>query len=193
VADLVSLLDFKAFLAVEDTADDDLLDGLLDAVEEAFEQEAGRRRRPFRAAQSARVEVRDGTGCALLFLDYSITTVSAIALGPDPDAPDETLDPADFAVVAWRAGERWIRRLDGGVWRCLDEPNVVRITYDAEADLPQMPGLAIKRVAAALYRQRGAEDVTGERTSTYSRELARVSETDPIWPLALRPYRAELV
>ena len=194
MADLVSLLDFKAFLAVEDTADDDLLDGLLDAAEEAFEQDAGRVRRPFRAAQSARAELRDGTGDELLILDYSINDLTAIAIGTDPATPDETLDPDDFTLVAWRAGERWIRRVDGGVWGCRDEANVVRITYDAAADLPQMPGLAIKRVAAAIYRQRGAEDATSEQTSTWLRNLkfGNTSASDIIWDLALRPYRAQL-
>jgi hypothetical protein len=194
VADLVSLLAFKDFLGVESVADDDVLDALLDAVEEAFERDAGRGARPFRAAQLGRAEERNGTGDDLLYLDYAITTLTSIDLGPDPDDPLESLDPDDVAVVAWRAGERWIRRVDGGIWGCRDEPNAVRITYDAAADLPLSPALAIKRVAAAIYRQRGSEDATSEQTSTYIRSLKfdNASSSDIIWDLALRPYRAEL-
>jgi hypothetical protein len=194
VADLVSLLGFKDFLGVESVGDDDVLDALLDAVEEAFEQEAGRTARPFRAAQTGRAEVRNGTGDDLLYLDYAITTIASIIIGPDPLDPRESLDPDAVDVVAWRAGERWIRRVDCGVWGCRDEPNAVRITYDAAADLPLSPALAIKRVAAAIYRQRGAEDVTSEQTSTFLRSLkfGNASAGDIIWDLALRPYRAEL-
>jgi hypothetical protein len=51
------------------------------------------------------------------------------------------------------------------------------------------PALAIKRVAAAVYRQLGAEDVRSERTSTFSRDLEKVAEGDPLWQLAVRTHR----
>jgi hypothetical protein len=61
VADLVTLDDFKTFLQ-DGPPVRMLLQLVLDAVEELFEAECGRHERPFQAAQSARVEIRDGTG-----------------------------------------------------------------------------------------------------------------------------------
>ena len=190
MADLVTLAEFKQFLGAEAPADqDDLLSFLLDSFEELFEATCGRHDRPFQAAQTDRVEIHDGTRSPLLFLDYPIETVSAIVIGADPLAPDETLDPDDVAVVTWRAGRHRLARVDGGTWGCQGAPNVVRVTYTTQDDLPARASLAIKRVAAGTWRQQGAEELTAERTSTFSREFRKVADEDSIWQLAVAGLR----
>jgi len=189
VADLVELDDFKDFLGITDSAQDDLLSVILDGLEDLFESECGRRSRPFSDALVGRVEVLDGTGTAKLFLDYPIAALTSIALGADPSEPDETLDPTDFEVVAWTVGRLCIRRVDGCTWGCRGVPNIVRVTYDTQADLPTTAAIAVRRVAATVYRQLGAEDLKSERTSTFSRDLAKAAEEDPIWCMAMRGER----
>jgi len=191
---LVSLTALKTFLTVAISADDAVLQAILDGVERLFLERGGRARRPFAPAQNARGEVLDGTGSTQLVLDYPIAGVSGtITLGLDPANPDETLDPADPAVVVYTPGDRTLHRVDGRVWGPLARPRYVRVTYDAQADLPESPALAIKRVAAAVYRQLGSEDARAERTGTYSRDLATVAESDPIWTLAVDAHREHRV
>lgn len=189
MADLVELDDFKTFLQVSGSGDDALLQLLLDALEELFESECGRSETPFQAAADARLEVHDGTGSATLYLDYPIEDITSIVIGADVDDPDETLDPDDVAVVSWRAGRRRLVRVDGETWGAAGVPNCVHVTYDTLDELPATAALAIQRVGAAVYRQIGSEDVTGDRTGSYSKELAKVAESDPIWQLAVRGNR----
>lgn len=179
----------KDFLSIESNAEDEFLGTLLDAVEDLFEAECGRRDRPFRAAQAARVELHDGTGTDVLYLQYPPSAITTIAIGVDVADPDETIVPSDLQVLSWRVGYARLVRVDGGTWGERGAPNVVRVTYDAQADLPTPPKLAIKRVVAAVYRQMGAEDVKSERTSSFSRDLADVAAGDPIWQLAVRCHR----
>ena len=191
MADLVTLTALKEFLGVVDNAQDALLQVILDDVEALFEGACGRSDRPFMASASARIEVKHGTGDALLLLDYPIATVSTIKLGADATAPDETLDPADVTLVSWRVGERELRRIDGGIWRSCEEPNVVRVTYDTADDVPTGPALVIKRAAATIYRQLGAEDVTEEITGNTRRYFAKVTD-DPLWKLAAENVRSRI-
>jgi hypothetical protein len=189
VADLVTLADFKTFLQDAPTGQDPLLQLVLDAAEELLEAECGRHERPFQAAQDARVEIRDGTGSSMLFLDYPIETVTSILIGADPAAPDETLDPADVAVVSWRAGGRRLTRVDGGVWGSRGTPNVLQVTYGTQDELPVRAGVAIQRIAAATLRRMGSEELRAERTSTFSRDFITDHTDDPFWQLTVRGLR----
>lgn len=182
---LVPLEQLKRFLGVADGADDALLTELLDAVEAHLATQCGRAEAPFAAAAIGRVETHDGTGTAHLYLDYPIDAVTEVRVGPDPSAPDETLDPADPAVLRWAAGVARLARTDGGRWRAYGEPLCVRVTYNTRADLPADCALAVERVAAAVYRQLGSEDVRSERTGGYSADLAAVAEGDPLWRAAV--------
>jgi hypothetical protein len=189
VADLVTLPDFKEFLGDAPAGQDDLLNALLDGTEELFEAECGRADRPFQAAESGRIEIRDGTGTALLFVDYPIDTITSILIGADPSDPDETLDPTDLEVVAWRAGRARIARVDGCTWSDRGTPNVIQITYDTLEELPLRAALAIKRGAAAVFRRLGSEELRAERTSTFSRDFLTSASDDPIWQQAVRRLR----
>jgi hypothetical protein len=189
VADLVTLADFKTFLQDPPTGQDPLLQLVLDAAEELLEAECGRQERPFQAAQSGRVETRDGTGSSMLFLDYPIETVTSILIGADPADPDEDLDPADVAIVSWRVGRARIMRVDGDVWGCRGTPNAVQITYNTQDDLPLRAALAIQRVAAATVRRLGSEELRAERTATFSRDFITDQNDDPIWQQAVRGLR----
>jgi len=45
--------------------------------------------------------------------------------------------------------------------------------------------LAIKRVVAQIYRQRGSEDATREQIGPYVRNLSDLVTTDPLWRRAV--------
>jgi hypothetical protein len=188
---LVSLDALKAFLSVEGDAEDALLPAILLGVEQHFVEQAGRAHRPFAvAASSARSEVHRGTGTTVLDLDYPVASLTAaITIGPDPADPAETLDPADPRILAITPGRRLIERVDGGTFGAEGAARAVHVTYDAQADAPPSAALAIKRVAAAVYRQLGAEGTGGERLGAYSSDLASVAEADPIWRFALEAQR----
>lgn len=190
MSDLVSLPEARSFLGNPPTEDDALIEALLNDTEGLLESHCNRSERPFSPVIASRTEVRDGTGSAYLFLDYPIGDVTSIKLGYDAIDPDETLDPDDLEVVTWAVGSRRIARVDGGKFGCADRSRYVHITYATQADLPEMAKLAVKRVTALIYRQRGAEDATEENIGGYSRVLAKFGRDfmgdDPIWKLAVQ-------
>ena len=183
--DLVSLADLQTFLELSSGTDDDLLTDLLDHAEGLFESETGRKNVPFIAAASARSEVKDGTGSAEVYLDYPINDITSISLGFDSSAFVETLTPSDPDKVVWGARSRRIMRVDGGIFGRTGQPRYLTIVYDFNADLPEEAQLAIKRVVAQTYRQRGSEDATREKIGPYSRDLSNLVETDPLWRRAV--------
>lgn len=162
-------------------------------VQAHLETQCRRRDVPFRAAQGGRVERRDGTGGATCWLDYPIETVTSVRLGHDPAAPDVDLDPADPAVLLWRAGTRRLTRVDGGTFGRFGVPLWIQVTYDAQADLPEDAALAVLRVTAAVYNSRGAEEVRTEREGGYSADMAAVAESDPIWQAVVAAYGRKLL
>jgi hypothetical protein len=114
---LVTRAELKTYLGdAPASADDALLDALIDDVEALFASETGRAITSFIAAGSARVEVLDATGSADLFVDYPITALTSITLGYDSGAWDETLDVSDGTVLVYAVGGRKITRVDGGTW-----------------------------------------------------------------------------
>jgi len=187
MADLVTLGDVKAFIADVPDTDDTMLQSLLDQIEDTLEQDCGRAARPFAAPQLGRQEVHDGTGTAILWLDYPITALTSLIIGPSTAAPDETLAVADPAVLSWTMGSARVCRVDGGVFPRL--PLRVHVTYDAGADLPALAALAVTRAAALIYRQRGAEDVKSERLGAWSADYGAVAQADPVWQRAVAALR----
>lgn len=208
---LVTLTDAKAHLRVTATADDALIQSIIDPIESLFVMQCGRTDRPFATAATGRIEVRSGTGHPLLTLDYPIANITSIKIGRDFTAPDETLDATNVDVVAFATGSRALWRSDGGVWRARSgspsgsvssqnfgsgaanwqwsspEPRIVQVTYDHDADLPDFPKLAIKRAVAAVYRQIGSEDAKSETMPDgYSRVVADVATSDPLWAMAVQ-------
>lgn len=188
MAELITVAELKDFLAIPSgtTTWDTLLGDLRDQVKELLERACGRDQRPFQDAQAGRIERQDGTGSSELFLDYPIAALSqSILVGGDPAAPDETLSPTDKTKVRWIVGHRRISRVDDGQWKELDAPLVVQVTYNAAADLPKAAKMAVTQVVAAVYRQRGSEDVNAERTGGYSADLKKVIEEQPAWAAAV--------
>lgn len=186
---LLPLAEAQAFLDIDDAEDLEVLALLIDQVEALFLTQANRRERPFVAAQSARTEVHDGTGGALLFLDYPVATLTSVKIGASAASPDETLTIADPAVLRYAAGQRRLARVDGGTFGDAGDPRVVHVTYDAQADLPNDALLAIQRVVAAIFRQRGSEDASSERMAGFTADLAKVAESDPVWQMAVAAHR----
>ncbi len=183
--DLVSLADLQTYLELSSGTDDSLLTDLLDHVEGLFESETGRKETPFIAANTARSEVKDGTGSPEIYLDYPISAITSISLGFDSSNFDETLTPSDPDEVVWGAGSRRIQRVDGGVFGWLDKPRYVTVVYDFQADLPEEAQLAVKRVVAQVYRQRGSEDATREQIGSYIRTISKLVKDDPLWRRAV--------
>lgn len=187
---LVQASAVTTFLALgEDEAGADLAVGLAAQVETLLLAQCRRDLRPFQAAVTGRVETKDGNGSASLWLDYAPTALTSVLLGYNPASPIETLAVADPAVLVWKAGQRRLSRVDGGVFGSVGAPNWVQVTYNAAADLPTDAALAVLRVTAAIWRQRGAEDVKSERVGGYAADLEKAAEGDPIWQAALAKYR----
>lgn len=182
-----TLLNFLALGEGEDGADQVV--ALAGQVEAFLANQCGRPTRPFQAKEDGRVEYQAGTGRRLLFLDYPVAALTSVLLGPDHANPSETLDVADQAALVWSVGSNELERIDGGAFGCVDQPRFVKITYNAQADLPSDAALAVLRVTAAIWRQRGAEDVTAERVGGYSADLAPVAASDPIWQAVVDQYR----
>jgi hypothetical protein len=162
MATLVTIAELKDYLAVTGTAEDGVLQPILDDTERQFIQETGRTSAPFSAAQVGRVEQLRGTGCERLHLDYPIADVTDIKLGFDSSDPDETLDPDLKTVVIWQVGSTIIERVDGGAFGRFGWPSYCHITYDTQVDKPRDAARAIIHAAAVLYRQRGSEDAKQE-------------------------------
>jgi hypothetical protein len=182
VAPLVTLTEAKVYLGPTDAADDALLQTLIDAVIALLAEQCGRASAPWTTTGlTARTEILDGTGTPVLWLDYPATTVTTIAIGFNPSTPDETLDASDATKVSWVAGSAQVVRVDGGVFACYGDRRRVRVTYDTQADAPVEAKLAVNRVVAALYQQRGAEDATTERTGTTEVQLAQIADSDAVW------------
>lgn len=181
------VLNYLALGSAESGADQAV--DLAGRVEHLLLRQCRREGRPFQTAQAGRVERRDGTGGVSCWLDYPVTTLTAVVLGYNPSAPDETLSVADPTVLVWRAGSRRLTRVDGGSFGAFDAPLWIQVTYDAAADLPEDASLAVLRVTAAIWRQRGAEDTSAERVGGYSADLAKVAESDPVWQMAVQQYR----
>jgi hypothetical protein len=195
VADLATLAEYKAYLGDDPTSlpADAVLQNILDGTEAELEAALGRTHRPFAAALTAREETHDGTGTGVLFLDYPIATIASLALGHDIDAPVETLDPDDKAVVVWQAGSARVARVDCGRFGCARDPNYVHVTYDTQADLPADCKLALLEVAAGVYRKQGDEHLASERMGPYSVEFRSAVAASSAWSDALRNHAEVLV
>lgn len=188
---LVSLAEMQRFIGPEADSDGDVIQEILDHVEDLFLGECNRRDRPFIATadSTARTEVHDGTGTSLLTLNYPISELATdIKLGLDVADPDDTLTYNDVETLVYVAGKRSIERTDGGIFGYRDTPRYVHVTYKAAADVPESAQIGIKRVVAALYRQRGSEDASRESLSGYTRDMANPME-DPMWLAGIRNGR----
>jgi len=156
-------------------------------VEAMLNAACGRTDRPFRAAQAGRVELHDGTGVRHLYLDYPVADLTSVTLGTDHDTPDATLEVDDPTLVQWAVGSRRVRRLDG-VFGAAGSPGYVRVTYDAQADVPANAAQALLRMTARLWWQRGSEDATSERIGGAATDLA--TEPDEVWESVVAPFRS---
>lgn len=176
---LVTRAELKTYLGdAPATADDALLDALIDDVEALFASETGRLITSFIAAGSARTEVIDATGSPSLYLDYPVAVLTSVVLGFDSAVPDETLTIADKNVLVYAVGSRRLVRTDGGVFGRVGWPRYVTVLYDYQADLALSAKLAIKSVASAVYRQRGSEGMKSETVGSfysYTREDAQAA------------------
>jgi hypothetical protein len=188
MSDLVTLAEQKAYLGdAPASADDAIIQALLDDAEALFESATLRAPGSYTAAALARTEVLDGTGSTRLYLTYPIAAITSIKLGYDPAAPTETLSPTNKAVVVYGVGSRIITRTDGGKFGTVRQARYVQVVYDHQGDLPADARLAIKSVAAVAYRRRGSEDVKSETEGNfYSHTMVEdVAASDPFWKMAV--------
>ena len=187
MADLVTKDELKLYLHLTGTADDDLIDSLLDGVEDLLELQCNREAAPFQDAPAGDVtEVWDGTGGTKLFLHYPITTLTSVKLGADPALPEATLDPTDKDVLRFEVGRRRLVRVDGGCFGRKDDPRTVHVTYRPGADLPKECALAVKRVAAAAFNQLGSEGTASQNVGGFSHVLEKLAQGDPAWAMAVQ-------
>jgi hypothetical protein len=185
---LVTRAELKTYLGdAPASADDTLLDAIIDDVEALFASETGRTISSFIAAGTGRVEVLDGSDSRDLFVDYPITALTSVTLGYTASAWDETLAVADKNVLVYAVGGRKISRTDGGTWGRFGRSRYVTVTYDYAADLAPSAKLAIKSVSAMAYRRRGSEAEKSETLgSFYSHTLVNdAAVDDPFWRAAV--------
>jgi len=182
--DLAILLQLSAS---EAATQEDNLQFLLDQAETTFLRETNRIDIPFRGAQTGRVEEHEGTATRRLWLDYPVAALTAIVLGPDLSHPTEIFDTTDPSVVHFHVRRRELIRMDGGTWlspkrgnwRTLQmDVSFVRVTYNAQADLPADVTAAILAMAAEFYRGLGSTGaVQSERLDNYSVTFATRAAT----------------
>ena len=191
MAELLSVDQVQDFLGNKDPADVALLELLIDQVIAAFQAAIGRSERPYTAdPQTVRVELRDGTGNRDLWLDYPIQTLTdPVLIGRDPSS-QVSLAPADPLVLSWKVGGRRLSRVDGCRFGCLGDPNLITVTYGADADpLPADVQLVILRVIAANYRETGRPEALHDREQDETQPLPFVADRDPLWLAAIEQYR----
>lgn len=185
MAELLTLVELKDHMGIRSKAFDSQLTALRDEVKALFESAAGRTDTPFVDAAS-RVEVRDGTGSSVLYLDYPVATMTSVLLGFDTSDPVETLTVADTELFRFVVGDRRIVRVDGGVFGRFGAATYVQVTYGHQADLPTVAKPAIKRVCAQLWEQRGSEDASRESLGDgSSRVFTHLIDEDPVWKAAV--------
>lgn len=189
--DLVNLADLQTFLDVSGGTDDALLTDLLEHAEAMFESQTGRTASPFIASGTDLTEVRDGSGSRDLYLNYAITGVDTVKLGFDVSDPIETLDPSDIDELTFAVGSRRLTRTDGGLFGTAGKQRYVHVQYDHQADLPEDAQIAVKRLVAQIYRQRGSEDATFETfgQGQYQRRMSNIAAEDPIWLRTVAAHR----
>ncbi|HNB58678.1 MAG TPA: hypothetical protein PK308_00095 [Phycisphaerales bacterium] len=185
---LLSLEDLQEFLGPETDADTSLLESTIARVEGRFLRDANRTERPFQAAQPGRVEVKDGTGSALLFTDYPVGALSTVITLGYASPWDESLTPSDVTVIQFAVGSRRVARVDGGTFGALDRPGYVRITYDAQADQPEDLKLILMRAVAAVYRESNTGEASSERRLVGTDELPLPADLAQDWADAVREY-----
>lgn len=192
MAYLVTLTELKDYLGdAPASSDDSLLTELIGNVSAIFETETGRPVGAYQAAGTARTEVRDGTGSANLYLDYTVSALTSVKLGYDPTVPDETLTVSDKKVIVFSSDSRRLSRTDGGIFGLAGQSRYVQVVYDYGADLPDSAKLAIKSVVASAYRRRGSEEVKSESVGNfYSRTMIdELTTSDPYWQVAVNNNR----
>lgn len=200
MSDLATVDDLALLLGLTETQADlaeDLLTQLLDSAEALFESETGRLGLPFQAAQTGRIEILRAPRSANLWLEYPIAQVSKVAMGLDVEAPTETLDPTDAAQLVWRAGQRLLERTDGRGWSGWCATRFVKVTYDAQADLPEDAKAAVLRLAAAMWGTKGnlnaglASETLDNYSATYVNQsmFADAARQDPAWVIAVARHR----
>ena len=187
------IVDESEFLAsLGNPEPSDLTTAALDSAEAMFEAECGR---VFFGPKNARVEVHDGTGSYLLYLEFPVNALTSVKLGYNPSLPDETLPVNDKSLLNWAVGSDRLMRLDGrfGWFR---QPNYVQVTYDSQSNITDSARAAVKAAGKLIYN--GALGGTGERVGAYSVDqaggiLKTALETNDVWQIGVaanRSYRA---
>jgi hypothetical protein len=185
---LLSLEELQQFLGPDVDPDGELLERLLAEVEGRFLSDCNRAERPFQAAQTARTEIRDGTGSNLLFLDYPVAALSTVITLGYASPWDESLTPSDASVIQYAVGSRRIARVDGGMFGALDRPGYVRVTYDAQADQPAPVKALLMRVIAAIYRESDTASASSDRRLVGNETLPLPADLAQDWAEMVRAY-----
>jgi hypothetical protein len=195
MADIVTLAELKTYLGdAPASADDTLLNALLDTVEALYERATLREPGYYTGEDYNRTEVHDGTGSSRLYLDYPIDRLRSITLGYDTT---ETLDLTSRAVVVYQAGGRRVTRTDGGWFGAVGQSGYVTVVYDHLGNLPEDAKLPIMEVVASMYRNRGSEGMKSETVGSfysYTRDDAQAAAaTNPLWQQSVEANRPVVI
>jgi hypothetical protein len=198
MSDLVTIVELKLYLGdAPASADDELLQALLDDVEAMYERDTLHAPGFYTAADTDVTEVLDGTGTTRVYLPYPIAAVTSIKLGYDSAAPDETLNTSNKRVVVFGVGSRSITRTDGGRFGCVRQPRYVEVVYDHLGDLPEDAKLPIMEVVSSVYRNRGSEGMKSETVGSfysYTRDdVQAAAATNVNWQRAVELARPAVI
>lgn len=208
-APLVTVPALQASLGLEPGTDDANLQVILDGVIGDLLKATDRVECPFSDAIPNRVERIRATQAERIWLDYPIAAVSAIALGSNKNAPDQTLDPSDTSAVAFEIGGTELTRVDGGCWDSSlgdllswarggpmvpssarrGAPSFVWVTYTTKDFRPADVVSAALNVSARIYQRRGSEGVKSETLGAYSYTLGSITEDNDQWQGVIDRYR----
>jgi hypothetical protein len=176
MSDIVTLDELKLYLGdAPASADDELLQALLDNVEAMYERDTLHELGFYTAAATGRTEIKEGTGSKSLWLDYPVDVLTSVTLGYDSS---EVLNLADRTVIYYSTGSRKLTRTDGGWFGDVGQAGYVEVVYDHLGNLPEDAKLPIMEVVASLYRNRSAEGMKSETLGafySYTKDDAQAS------------------
>lgn len=179
---LVSLNDVKDHIGLdlEDQEPDLILARWRSAAEELLEQQTGQ---TFGAAEAAVVEDIDGYGTQTIWTKRRIGELTSIEINDGYSEPATFITPLDITQDVRIEHQRRIRsrsyRFPCGIQN-------IRVTFDSDANQPELAKAAILELVSILWKRRGSEEARSEQLGTFTHVFLRdVTKESNMWRMAI--------
>lgn len=181
MTDLAVPADVQSLLGIG-AVDTTLIQAKLDGLDELLSELTGQLYLKATSQSPVVKEACNGAGRAWTWVARPIASLTAVYIGQDPNAPDETLtvSPATTVVVDPRKKRRVVR-VDGAIFPA-GIANVY-ISYSPADNIPASASMAIVEACAFLYRRRGSEDAESESAGGFAHKLLTDLNKCPAWAL----------